>query len=242
NPRRSNRTRRRTEIPQPKQSPQETKSETPLDWREELMLNSRQKNREQETKTESSVYPVADARREEQLENLKREMEREERTKPVPFVLPQQGLPKHYKEGTLVTNADNRIGYLRDLNDFRPLFHPLELSPQQQKRASLYIEIRDTYHHLYLNEADTLRENSALRQMLNRLYDDFTDKFGNLNDPKNLDLIKMDAGGREILSLERYREGKAVKADIFERPVAFNTREITHADNARDALAASLNK
>ncbi|KAA6311017.1 hypothetical protein EZS27_037779, partial [termite gut metagenome] len=37
NPRRSNRTRRRTEIPQPKQSPQETKSETPLDWREELM-------------------------------------------------------------------------------------------------------------------------------------------------------------------------------------------------------------
>ncbi|KAA6328717.1 hypothetical protein EZS27_022414 [termite gut metagenome] len=242
NPRRSNRTRRRTEIPQPKQSPQETKSETPLDWREELMLNSRQKNREQETKAESSVYPVADARREEQLENLKREMEREERTKPVPFVLPEQGLPKHYKEGTLVTNADNRIGYLRDLNGFRPLFHPLELSPQQQKRASLYIEVRDTYHHLYLNEADTLRENPALRQMLNRLYDDFMDKFGNLNDPKNLDLIKMDAGGREILSLERYREGKAVKADIFERPVAFNTREITHADNARDALAASLNK
>ncbi|KAA6344914.1 hypothetical protein EZS27_007467, partial [termite gut metagenome] len=188
------------------------------------------------------MYPVADARREEQLENLKREMEREERTKPVPFVLPEQGLPKHYKEGTLVTNADNRIGYLRDLNGFRPLFHPLELSPQQQKRASLYIEIRDTYHHLYLNETDTLKENSALRQMLNRLYDDFTDKFGNLNDPKNLDLIKMDAGGREILSLERYREDKSVKADIFERPVAFNTREITHADNARDALAASLNK
>ena len=93
-----------------------------------------------------------------------------------------------------------------------------------------------------MNEADTLRENPALRQMLNRLYDDFTEKFGNLNDPKNLDLIKMDAGGREILSLERYREGKAKKADIFECPVAFNTREITHADNARDALAASLNK
>jgi hypothetical protein len=35
---------------------------------------------------------------------------------------------------------------------FRPMFYPLELSPQQQKRASLYIEIRDTYHHLYLNE------------------------------------------------------------------------------------------
>ena len=52
----------------------------------------------------------------------------------------------------------------------------------------------------------------------------------NLNDPKNLDLIKMDAGGREILSLERYREGKAVKADIFEHPtyiVSTSSREPT---------------
>lgn len=236
----SNRPRRRMEIPQSKTGKREQKPQAPLDWREELMLQSRQK--EQQAKQEPTVYPVANARKEEQLENLKREMEREEQTKPVPFVLPEQGLPKHYKEGSLVTDADNRIGYLRDLNGFRPMFHPLELLPRQQKRASLYIEIRDTYHHLYLNEADTLRENPALRQMLNRLYDDFTEKFGNLNDPKNLDLIKMDAGGREILSLERYREGKAVKADIFERPVAFNTQEITHADNARDALAASLNK
>ncbi|MGV8137387.1 MAG: helicase-related protein [Mangrovibacterium sp.] len=240
----NSRSRRRMEIPQPKETQQRKSSkkedDRPLEWREELMLKSRKK--EQQAKQESTIYPVADARKEEQFENLKRETEREERTKPVPFVLPEHGLPKHYKEGSLVTNDDNRTGYLRDLDGFRPMFHPLEFSVQQRKRASLYIEIRDTYHHLYLNEADTLRENPALRQMLNRLYDDFTEKFGNLNDPKNLDLIKMDAGGREILSLERYREGKAVKADIFERPVAFNTREITHADNARDALAASLNK
>lgn len=241
----TSRSRRRMEIPQPK-AKQERKSSkkeddrAPLDWREELIIEGNKKR--QEAERQSNVYPVEDARKAEQLENLKREMEREERTKPVPFVVPEQGLPKHYKEGSLVTNPDGRIGYLRDVKGFRPMFHPLELSTQQGKRASLYIEIRDTYHHLYLNEADTLRENPALRQMLNRLYDDFTERFGNLNDPKNLDLIKMDAGGREILSLERYREGKAVKADIFERPVAFNANEITHTDNARDALAASLNK
>ncbi|GHS91075.1 DNA methylase [Bacteroidia bacterium] len=249
----NSRSRRRMEIPQPKakQKRKSSKKEddrAPLDWREELMLEAGKKRKEaerqaKETKTDTKpVYPVADARKEEQSQNLKRETEREERMKPVLFAVPEQGLPKHYREGSLVTNADNRIGYLRDLNGFNPMFHPLELSAQQGKRASLYIEIRDTYHHLYLNEADQLKENPALRQMLNRLYDDFTEKFGNLNDPKNLDLIKMDAGGREILSLERYREGKAVKADIFERPVAFNSREITHADNARDALAASLNK
>ncbi|MBB4046334.1 hypothetical protein GGR06_004168 [Bacteroides reticulotermitis] len=249
----NSRSRRRMEIPQPKErqgrkSAKKEDERAPLDWREELMLEAAKKRKEAErqakkTKTDPKpVYPVADARKEEQPQNLKREAEREERMKPVPFTVPEQGLPKHYKEGSLVTNDDNHIGYLRDLNGFKPMFHPLELSAQQGKRASLYIEIRDTYHHLYLNEADTLRENPALRQMLNRLYDDFTGKFGKLNDPKNLDLIKMDAGGREILSLERYREGKAVKADIFERPVAFNNREITHADNARDALAASLNK
>ena len=257
---RSGRARRRMEISQPKPSKKGRKSDVPMDWREEQILQSRkqerqaipqtgqettpQTRREKRPQTEqtTNVYPVADARREEQLENLKREMEREERLKPVPFAIPEQGLPKHYREGSLVTDGDNRIGYLRDLGGFRPMFHPLELLPRQEKRASLYIEIRDTYHHLYLNEADTLRENPALREMLNRLYDDFTEKYGNLNDPKNLDLIKMDAGGREILSLEHYREGKPVKADIFERPVAFNANEITHTDNAQDALAASLNK
>ena len=62
----------------------------------------------------------------------------------------------------------------------------------------------------------------VLREMLNRLYDNFTERFGRLNDKRNLDLIKMDARGTEILSLERYIDGKARKADIFERPVAFN--------------------
>lgn len=170
------------------------------------------------------------------------EKERAERLKPIAMPIPENGLPKHYKNGSLVTDTDNRIGYLRDIDGLQPMFHPLELSPSQQKQASLYIEIRDTYNHLYNNEADTLKENLALRQMLNLLYDDFTQKFGNLNDAKNLDLIKMDASGREILSLERYREGKAIKADIFERPVAFNSDEISKVDNAYEALVSSLNK
>lgn len=237
------RSRRRMEISQPQTAQQRKSSKkeddrAPLDWREELILEANKKRKEPEAGSQNKPEPTETP--EQRAERLERE--RMERTKPVPFTVSEQGIPKHYKEGTLVTNADNRIGYLRDMEGFRPMFHPLELSPQQQKRTSLYIEIRDTYHHLYLNEADTLHENPALRQMLNRLYDDFTKKYGNLNDAKNLDLIKMDAGGREILSLERYQEGKAVKADIFERPVAFNSQEITHADNARDALAASLNK
>lgn len=212
-----------------------------MDWREEMAHNAAQQ-REKLQQESAEAYPVFDARREEQLERLKEEAEREqqERMKPVPFLL--EDIPSHYRDGSLVTDENNRIGYLRDLNGFQPMFHPLQLTGTQQAKASLYIEIRDTYHHLYSNEATRLEANPALREMLNRLYDDFTRRFGNINDAKNLSLIKMDAGGTEILSLERYIDGKAVKADIFQQPVAFNPNEITHADNAREALTASLNK
>ena len=148
----------------------------------------------------------------------------------------------HYRNGSLVMDENGSVGYLRDLDALRPMFHPLNLSPTQRMKASLYIEIRDTYFHLYDNEAQTQAENPALREMLNRLYDDFTERFGRLNDKRNLDLIKMDARGTEIMSLERYIDGKARKADIFDHPVAFNPNEITHAEDANEALVASLNK
>jgi len=213
-----------------------------MDWREEMQYNAA-KEREKLQQETTEAYPVFDARREEQLERLKEEAEREqqERMKPVPYHNAED-MPPHYREGSLVTDENNRIGYLRDLNGFQPMFHPLQLTGTQQAKASLYIEIRDTYHHLYSNEATRLEANPALREMLNRLYDDFTRRFGNINDAKNLSLIKMDAGGTEILSLERYVNGKAVKADIFQQPVAFNPNEITHTDDAREALTASLNK
>lgn len=212
-----------------------------MDWREEMQHKAAQEREKLQQET-AEAYPVFDARREEQLERLKEEAEREqqEHMKPVPFLL--EDIPSHYREGSLVTDENNRIGYLRDLNGFQPMFHPLQLTGTQQAKASLYIEIRDTYHHLYSNEATRLEANPALREMLNRLYDDFTRRFGNINDAKNLSLIKMDAGGTEILSLERYVNGQAVKADIFQQPVAFNPNEITSVDNAREALTASLNK
>lgn len=214
-----------------------------MDWREELAHN-RAQEQEKTQQGSNSVYPVEDARQAEHQEQIRRieaeKAELERQLKPVSYM--KEDIPEHYREGSLVTDENNRIGYLRDLNGFQPMFHPLQLTDTQQAKASLYIEVRDTYHHLYRNEATRLEANPALRDMLNRLYDDFTRRFGNINDAKNLSLIKMDAGGTEILSLERYVNGKATKADIFRQPVAFNPNEITHTDNAREALTASLNK
>lgn len=241
----ANRPRRRKKTAKPKKQPDEDRV---IEWREELMIEAYERRQREEKEQQARqpsqdntplVYPVEDARRAEQQEALRREQEREEYLKPIPFkaeILP------HYREGSLVSDDHNRIGYLRGMDGLQPMFHPLELTETQEKKASIYVEIRDTYYHLYQNEAERLEANPALREMLNRLYDNFTDRFGRLNEKKNLDLIKMDARGTEILSLERYIDGVAQKADIFHHPVAFNPNEITEAADAREALVASLNK
>ena len=106
----------------------------------------------------------------------------------------------------------------------------------------LFIQIRDTYHQLYNNEAESLKEDTENRKLLNDYYDDFVKKYGNLNDPKNLGLLKMDSGANEVLALERGENGELVKADIFHQPVAFNARELEQVETSEEALAASLNK
>lgn len=177
-------------------------------------------------------------RQERERRRQEEEAARQERMKPRPYPADLQG---HHRNGSLVDD-DGQIGYLSAIGEDAPVFNPLDLPERQRRRASLYIEIRDTYHHLYENEAAIHAENPALRTMLNTLYDDFIRQFGNLNDKKNIDLFRMDAGNREILSLERYIDGRAVKADIFDHPVSYNINEITHTDDVHEALTASLNK
>ena len=192
----------------------------------------------------AGAYPIADAREKEHKRQLARieaekraDEERKQRMQPRIY---NKELPEHYKEGSLVTD-NNQIGYLRGV-ETNPMFHPLELPDRQLRKATLYTEIRDSYRRLYKYEADRREENPEERTTLNRLYDDFTRQFGNLNDAKNVDLFRMDNDNREILSLERYRDGIALKADIFDHPVAFNKNEITHVETSDEALSASLNK
>ncbi|MDR0384895.1 MAG: DNA methylase, partial [Prevotellaceae bacterium] len=179
------------------------------------------------------AYPVFDARKEE-LDKHRREQE-----KPRPY---SGKLQEHHKQGLLVMEQNGQIGFLKERYRDDAIFKSLELNPLQEQKAKLYIEIRDTYHSLYNYEAKERKENADLRQSLNLHYDTFVKHYGNLNDRKNLDLIKMDAGGREILSLEHSDNGKFVKADIFSQPVAFNPNEIRQADTSIEALSASLNK
>ncbi|MBS5614056.1 MAG: N-6 DNA methylase, partial [Prevotella buccalis] len=155
---------------------------------------------------------------------------------------PYEGLwHEHLKEGSLLA-SDFQVGTLvRDMEDNR-MFQPIDLPSQERQKMLLYIDLRDAYHALYDYEAEHKAENVSLRQHLNDLYDRFVRLYGHLNDRKNHEMILMDAGGREILFLERKLEGKTVKADIFTQPVSFSLHEVTQVETATEALSASLNK
>lgn len=138
--------------------------------------------------------------------------------------------------------AGEQYGYLQGLGTPEVQFHPLRLTVTQQYRATYYIPLREAYHNLYNAEAETETEQPELREELNRQYDRFHRMFRELNGKDNAKFLLLDAGGREMLSLERSVDGKIQKADIFTVPVSFNANEVTHVDTPQEALAASLNK
>ena len=118
----------------------------------------------------------------------------------------------------------------------------MDLPLAQLTRLRAYIEIRESYHRLYDYEATNHAEDKEEREKLNRLYDAYVARWGELNKKANTDVIKMDATGREMLFLERSIDGHFVKADIFDHPTAFSSAELSIASDPLEALGASLNK
>ena len=151
-------------------------------------------------------------------------------------------LESHHRDGSMVLDASRNLGYLKDLTPYGATFQPLDLTGYQKEKAILYVSLRDSYERLYRYEAEYHDEGSAQREALNTCYDEFVMRYGNLNARQNVKLVMMDAGGRDILSLERAEDGKFVKADIFERPVSFSVENHPNAGSPEEALSASLNK
>ena len=149
----------------------------------------------------------------------------------------------HLREGSLVADwGRHNIGYLKDITPYGATFQPLDLKGYQKEKALLYVSLRDAYERLYRYESNSHEENVPWREHLNTCYDEFVMRYGNLNAKQNVKLVMMDAGGRDILSLERAENGKFVKADIFERPVSFSVESHANVSSPEEALSASLNK
>ena len=157
---------------------------------------------------------------------------------PRPF---SENIKFFHKNGSMVVQ-DGMVGVLSDVRKTGATFNPLEMKPEQEKRAMLYITISETYQQLYNYEAETHEPSEHLREHLNQYYDEFVERYGNLNDKRNVRFIMGDANGRDALGLERSEDGTIVKADIFDHPVSFSVDEVTSVDTPMEALTASLNK
>ena len=147
----------------------------------------------------------------------------------------------HYKERSLVL-FEGQVGRLVGLTRQGCTFHPEELGTLSRYRAERYIPLRDTYQLLYRLEMQNEIEYKGLRRKLNGCYENFTALLGDLNKKENAAFILNDPGGREVLGLERFVEGRKQLSDILRRPVSFDPYELKHVDTAAEALAASLNK
>ena len=158
---------------------------------------------------------------------------------PKPF---EGEMKAYYRNGSMVEDKDGNIGHLEKITSSGATFVPLIVSQEQTDRIRQYIAVRDVYEQLYAYEQDNQQANDELREKLNGYYDAFTAMYGNLNERKNVRMILMDAAGRNMLALERGENGRFVKADFLDHPVAFSTQELKHVDTSQEAVSASLNK
>lgn len=161
----------------------------------------------------------------------------------IPEPAPYSGELQSFHRNDCLVVDKGWVGHLQEVNisNGYAVFHPLQLSSAQRTRAEAYIEVRDVYQQLYLKEVELQTEHHQERETLNRLYDAFVKRYGNLNSAENIKLIKTDTSGKEMPYLERVIGGVVHKADIFKHPVSFSTLDIA-TDNPEEALAASLNK
>ena len=199
-----------------------------------------------EAQPEAAPAPVTDnSPSEKATTSLFPEFEAEKPKEEVPDLTPRpyHRTPEmHLREGSLVANRARDIGYLKDITPYGATFQPLGLTGYQKEKALLYVSLRDAYERLYRYESNRREENVPWREHLNTCYDEFVMRYGNLNAKQNVKLVMMDAGGRDILSLERAEDGKFVKADIFDRPVSFSVENHANVGSPEEALSASLNK
>ena len=158
---------------------------------------------------------------------------------PKPF---EGEMKAYYRNGSMVEDKDGNIGHLEKVASSGATFVPLIVSQELTDRIRQYIAVRDVYEQLYAYEQDNQQANDELREKLNGYYDAFTAMYGNLNERKNVRMILMDAAGRNMLALERGENGRFVKADFLDHPVAFSTQELKHVDTSQEAVSASLNK
>ena len=148
--------------------------------------------------------------------------------------------PRHYAQGMMVTDRDQAGVLIQPKSEI--LFKPLaEVSEKEMAIVRDYIAVRDSYWNLFDSEKDSGMEQPQNRQKLNETYDRFVASHGGLRDGQNSRVILLDPAASEILSLESWKDGQRIKADIFTEPVSIARETETGLMTVHEALLMSLN-
>ena len=121
-----------------------------------------------------------------------------------------------------------------------------ELSKNKKERMVGMIEISNTLQKLIQAQLNDLPDSRIKehQKILNRLYDDFTSKYGLLSAKNNKSLFCQDDTAALLLSLENTDDkGNLLsKADIFTKRTIKPYKPITSVDTASEALAVSISE
>ena len=122
----------------------------------------------------------------------------------------------------------------------------LDLNKVDEEKVKAYLEIEKTLRQViaYQKEDYSDTEIKEKQEDLNRLYDEFSKKYGILNSKANKKLFCEDANYSLLSTLEKLdKEGSFIeKSDIFTKRTIKKAVAITHTDNLTEALILSISQ
>ena len=120
------------------------------------------------------------------------------------------------------------------------------LNKADKEKIGAYLEIEKVLRGVitYQKEDYPEGEIKALQSRLNKLYDDFSNKYGLINSRANKRLLQEDANYSLVSTLENLnKEGNFIgKSDIFTKRTIKKAELIEHTDNLTEALILSISQ
>ena len=139
------------------------------------------------------------------------------------------------------TVVDGQIYYRQDSR-----MVPVEMSVTAQNRVKGLIELRECARTVIMYQTDDYPDTAikAEQGKLNRLYDNFSEKYGIINSRGNSVAFAQDSSYCLLCSLEILNEHRELerKADIFNKRTIRPHIPVTHVDTAVEALTVSMSE
>lgn len=172
------------------------------------------------------------------IKNIKGNYEKAELNNELePETVPADDSVKNYSYAVI----DDKV-YFRE----NSIMQKLDLNKVDEEKVKAYLEIEKTLRQViaYQKEDYSDTEIKEKQEDLNRLYDDFSKKYGILNSKANKKLFREDANYSLLSTLEKLdKEGNFIeKSDIFTKRTIKKAVAITHTDNLTEALILSISQ